>query len=109
MAFTNRVILITDASSRIGIKCSEYYAKEGAHLALVGRDAEQFKGVIERIKDRYVVSAPLMISADICIDAERIIGETIGRYSRLDVLINNAECMIPGSFEALQLTDFDGN
>ena len=59
-------------------------------LALVGRDEEKFASVMEKIQDCGVEMEPLMILADVCIDAERIISETIEKYGRLDILINIA-------------------
>lgn len=108
MAFSDKIVLITGASSGIGAKCAEYYAKEGAKLALVGRNAEKFESVIEQIKESGVEMEPLVILADVSVDAERIISETIEKYGRLDILINNAGFMIPNQFETMQMADFDG-
>lgn len=90
MSFEGKVVLITGASSGIGEACAEYFAKEGALLALVGRNPERSKKVVENIKKSGVKSEPLLILADISVDSERIITETIEKYGRLDVLINNA-------------------
>lgn len=108
MAFVNKVVLITGASSGIGSKCAEYYAKEGALLALVGRNADKFESVIDRIKESGVETEPLVILADVSVDAKRIIDETISKYGRLDILINNAGLLIIGSIDAMQMQDFDG-
>lgn len=127
MAFADKVVLITgkfhsvlwlkrgkfrrgfsSASSGIGAACAEYYAKEGAKLALVGRNAEKFESVTERIKESGVELEPLVILADVTVDAERIIAETIEKYERLDVVIINAGFMIPGPFNAMEMADFDG-
>lgn len=108
MAFADKVILITDASSEIGAKYAEYYANEGANLALVGRNAEKFECLVGRIKANGIELEPLVILADVCVDAERIITETIDKYGRLDVLINNAECIIPCSLSTMRMEDFDG-
>lgn len=96
------------ASSGIGAACAEYYAKEGAKLALVGRNATKFEIVTERIKESGVELEPLVILADVTVDAERITTETIEKYGRLDILINNAGFMIPAPFDAMEMTDFDG-
>lgn len=109
MAFAGKVVLITGASSGIGAKCAEYYAKEEANLSLVGRNAEKFEGVVKRIKESGIETEPLVILADICVDAERVIKETIDKYGRLDILINNAGILIPATFDTMQMEDFDGN
>lgn len=48
MLFDGKVILITGASSGIGAACAEFFAKEGAQLASVGRNAEKFKNVVKK-------------------------------------------------------------
>lgn len=107
MSSKGKVILITGASSGIGAACAEYFAKEGASLALVGRNAEKFAKVTEKIKENGIEEDPLIILADISVDSERIINETIEKYGRLDILINNAAFGIPGSIENTRIEDFD--
>ncbi|XP_055302833.1 uncharacterized oxidoreductase TM_0325-like [Sitodiplosis mosellana] len=107
MSFKNKVILITGASSGIGAACAEFFAVNGAHLALVGRKPERFEVVVAQIKKKSVEREPLVILADISVDYERIISETIGKYGRLDVLINNAAFSIPGSFVNVKPEHFD--
>lgn len=107
MSFEGKVILITGASSGIGAACAEYFAKEGAMLSLVGRSAEKFDMVVGRIKESGVEADPLVILADVTVDAERIMNETVGKYGRLDILINSAGIGILGSIETTILDDFD--
>lgn len=107
MSFEGKVILITGASSGIGAACAEYFSKEGALLALVGRNADRSRKVVDKIKEIGVEAEPLVILADISVDSDRIINETIDKYGRLDILINNAAFSIPGTIENTQLDDFD--
>ncbi|XP_055317717.1 uncharacterized oxidoreductase TM_0325-like [Sitodiplosis mosellana] len=100
-------MLITGASAGIGSICAQYFAKEGASLALVGRNAEKFEKVLENIKKSGVKTEPLVILADVSVDAERIIGETIEKYGRLDVLNNNAAIGNHATIKTLQIEDFD--
>lgn len=91
----------------IGAVAAEYFAKEGALLALVGRNAEKFEKVLANIKANDIETEPLIILADVTIDAERIINETIDKYNRLDILINNAAFGNHASIETLNIDDFD--
>lgn len=107
MSFEGKVILITGASSGIGAACAEYFAKEGALLSLVGRNPDKFAKVIENIANSGVEVEPLVIYADVSTDAERIISETIEKYGRLDILINNAGFSIVATIENATMNDFD--
>lgn len=106
MGFTDKVVLITGASGGIGASCAEYFAtKLGASVALVGRNPKKFEKVLKNIKDSGVKKEPLVIIADISTDAERIISETIAKFQRLDVLVNNAAFSIKGTIETQTLEE----
>lgn len=107
MSFEGKVVLISGASSGIGAACSEYFAKEGALVAMVGRNPEKSANVAKKIQESGVKVAPLVILADISVDSKRIITETIGKFGRLDILINNAGFSIPGTIENTRIEDFD--
>lgn len=107
MSFADKVILITGGNSGIGAACAEFFAKEGAKLALCGRSAEKFETVIGQIKGSGVEMEPLVILADVSTDAERIIAETIEKYDRLDILINNAGFAIFDSLDTMSMEDYD--
>lgn len=107
MSFEGKTILITGASSGIGAATAKYFAKEGALLALVGRNEEKFENILEKIKEDGVETEPLVIIADVSIDAERIINETIEKYGSLDILFNNAGFGINGTIDDVKMEDFD--
>ncbi|XP_045774356.1 3-oxoacyl-[acyl-carrier-protein] reductase FabG-like [Maniola jurtina] len=91
MDFTGKVVLITGASSGIGASCALHFANLSAELALVGRNVENLKSVADQCEQASGIK-PLIIIADISVEENiaRIINETINKYGRLDVLVNNA-------------------
>lgn len=107
MPFIGKVILITGASAGIGAACAEYFAKKGALLSLVGRSAEKFEKLAEKMSKNGIEMEPLIIVGDVTTDAQRIIDETIEKYGHLDILINNAGFAIPGTLQTLQMSDYD--
>lgn len=107
MSFEGKVILISGASSGIGAACAEYFAKEGAKLALIGRNPDKFQQLVEKFAENGIEDEPLIIYADVTQDTERIINETIDKYDHLDILINNVGFMISGSIENLTMEDYD--
>lgn len=88
MSFANKVVLITGGSSGIGANAAISFAREGANVAIVGRNGTKLAKTAEEC-EKYG-RKPLAIIADVTTDAKRIVDETIQTFDRLDVLINNA-------------------
>lgn len=104
MDFENKVVLITGASSGIGEATSKYFANLGASLVLTGRKSEQLERVGNECKGN-----PLLLIADVTKveDNQRVIDETIAKYGKLDVLVNNAGILANGSIENTSLQQYD--
>ena len=98
----DRVVLITGASSGIGEALARLLAGQGAAVALVGRRAD----ALDRVASECGPEA-LAIVADVTRrdDVRRAIDQTIVRFGRLDVLVNNAGRGI--SRNPSELTDED--
>lgn len=85
-----QVVIITGASAGIGEATAKMIAREGATVVLVARRKERLdalKGEIERAGGH-----ALAIAADVtdASDRERVVGETLAAFNRIDALVNNA-------------------
>lgn len=107
MSFANKVVIITGASSGIGEATAELLAKQKATLVLVGRNVENLEKVANKCKSN--AEAVFSIVADVCVeaDAKRIVDETIGKFGKLDVLVNSAGIIEMGSIEVTSLDQYD--
>lgn len=106
MNFNGKVILITGASSGIGADCARHLADLGGKVAIVGRNEKRLTGVAEEIK-KNGSPEPLAIVADITVDGQRIIDETIKHFGQLDVLVNNAGIVTQDSIVNFKIEEFD--
>ncbi|XP_063833411.1 3-oxoacyl-[acyl-carrier-protein] reductase FabG-like [Ostrinia nubilalis] len=97
MSFQNKVVIVTGASAGIGAATAVHFAKEGASVVVVGRNEARLQEVAA--KCTAVGSAPLVVKADVSNDddAKRIISETINKFGKLDVLVNNAGVIAYGT------------
>lgn len=107
MAFANKVVIITGASSGIGEATAELLAKQKATLVLVGRNVENLEKTVSKCQPD--ATAVLSIVADVCVESEakRIIDETVSKFGKLDVLVNSAGIIEVGSIEATSLEQYD--
>ena len=88
----NRVCLITGATSGIGLVTAMTLANQGAVMVTVGRNPQKGEATVASIRQKTGNSAVELMQADLSVQAEvrHLAQEFKNRYSRLDVLINNA-------------------
>lgn len=91
------------ASSGIGADAARHLAKLGASVSIVGRNQKRLNEVAKQIIQAGSPK-PLPIVADVTQDAKRIIDETVNRFGRIDVLVNNA-----GIFRGDSVVEFNAN
>jgi len=97
MRLAGRVALITGANSGIGRATAMLFAREGAHLALTGRNEQRGRDVVEEI--RAAGGQAFFLCSDVRKEAEcrHAVDETIAAYGRLDILFNNAGVFLPNT------------
>jgi NADP-dependent 3-hydroxy acid dehydrogenase YdfG len=104
---TGAVALVTGASSGIGAATALRLAREGASVALVARRRERLEQLADDIAK--MGGAALVVEADITHPelAEQAVGQTLERFDRLDVLVNNAGIMLLGTALHTTLEEWD--
>ena len=86
-----KVVAITGGSQGIGRATAFRFAEEGSKLALCARRADVLKATADEIRKKTGAEI-LEIAADATKpgEMERFIEETVKRYGRIDVVVNNA-------------------
>ncbi|MFC5271908.1 SDR family oxidoreductase [Adhaeribacter terreus] len=99
----NKVVLITGGSSGIGKACAFAFGKAGCKVVITGRDQQRLNEVAAELSANKIEC--LAVAGDVSneTDVERMISETISRFQRLDILINNAGISMRALFEDLEL------
>lgn len=86
-----KIAIVTGGCRGIGHAISKRLAKDGMQVVAVGRkNAEACQASLSEIAREGL--EPFYISADVSVseDRERIVNETISKFGRIDVLVNNA-------------------
>lgn len=86
----DKVAIVTGSTSGIGIGIARLYAAEGAKVIVCGRRAEKGQAVVDSIaKEGYEASFHVMDITDTA-SIEALVSDTVEKYGRIDVLVNNA-------------------
>ena len=103
--FTDKVIIITGASSGIGKELAIKLSEKGALLSLAARNEIKLKEVAEKckLKSKTVLTVTTDVSKKE--QCKNLIEETINKFGKIDILINNAGITMWTMFE--DITDID--
>jgi NAD(P)-dependent dehydrogenase (short-subunit alcohol dehydrogenase family) len=100
-------VLVTGASSGIGVAAAEAFARAGAVVALTARSPDGLEAAAARVRAyggaAHVVVADLGERAQ----AERAVREAVEALGGLDVLVPNAAAMVFGRFAEAAPEDFE--
>ncbi len=100
--FQGKVMIITGASSGIGLASARLFASLGARLALAARR-------LDKLREETVGILPeediLYVRTDVTVeeDCRNLIERTVEKFGRIDILINNAGISMRALFKDLDL------
>ncbi|EKD31158.1 MAG: Short chain dehydrogenase, partial [uncultured bacterium] len=98
----NKVVIITGASSGIGLAAAREFAAEGAKLVLAARNAERLKEIEAELS---LITEVLPVKTDVSVEADckNLIEHAVARFGGIDILVNNAGISMRAMFKDLDL------
>ena len=100
LGLKDKVILITGGSDGLGYASAELLSSERAHVVICGRRGdylhEKAKIITEKTGNEVI---PIKADVSIAEDCKKLVEETIARFKKIDVLVNNAGASAAALFE----------
>jgi NAD(P)-dependent dehydrogenase (short-subunit alcohol dehydrogenase family) len=84
------VVLVTGALTGIGRATAIAFAKEGAKVVVSGRKEAEGKALAEELNALGAEAAFVRADVRFEADVEQLVAQTISRFGRLDIAVNNA-------------------
>ncbi|MFL5775003.1 MAG: SDR family NAD(P)-dependent oxidoreductase [Chloroflexota bacterium] len=84
----DRVALVCGGGGSIGAAIAEAFAGAGARVTVSGRTQEPLAATVDRVKAAGSEGLAVVGDATSEADAERMVGETVTTFGRLDIVVN---------------------
>ena len=97
-----QVVIVTGASSGLGDRFARVLHAVGAQVVVAARRVERLDTLAAELPGTLAIGVDLSLEAD----RERLVAETLDRFGRIDVLVNNAGIGHAVSVENETLDDF---
>ena len=88
--FADKVVLITGAGRGIGRAMALRFAQEGAHIAAGDVEPALAESTAVAVKELGRQCLPVTVDVTKLADIQRMVGQTVAQFQRIDVLCNNA-------------------
>ena len=107
MRLANKVALITGGTSGIGRATAVLFAREGARVAITGRNEERGRQVVEEIQK--AGGSALFFRSDVRLAEEcrRAVEDTVRAFGPIDILFNNAGLYFPNTAAGCSEEEWD--
>ena len=98
--FKNKVVIVTGATSGMGLDTAKLLLDEGAKVVITGRSEEKLEAARNTLASEHLLA--LKADAASLSDNQRVVEQTVAHFGKIDALFLNA-----GIFEALPIGMLD--
>lgn len=104
----SRVAIVTGGSRGLGRAMAMGLARAGAHVVVASRKLDACEAVVAEITaeggSAFAVAARMQEPDDL----DALVAASVGRFGRIDIVVNNAATVLDRSLETLTKDTFDG-
>jgi 3-oxoacyl-[acyl-carrier protein] reductase len=107
MRLHDKVALITGAASGIGKATAHVFARNGARLVIADFDEELGMATVEELRKLGAEAVFVKVNVSNLYDVQQMVDAAVKRFSRIDVLVNNAGIVRDGLLTKLDPAEWD--
>lgn len=98
--FKDKVVIVTGASSGIGLAAAKLFGSYGAKVVMAARSLEKMEAMAPEVGEQV-----LCVKCDVSVeeDCKALVEKTVARFGRIDILVNNAGLSMRAMFKDLDL------
>lgn len=101
MNFNNKTIIVTGASSGIGLAMARVFADYGANVVLAARSGDKLVEIANQIGDKALAVQCDVVDEKQC---QELVKKAVAKFGGVDVLINNAGLSMRALFDDVDLS-----
>lgn len=102
MNLKDKIVIVTGASQGIGLATAKYLSEQGAKIVLAARSEDKLIELAKELPESLAIKTDMTAISDI----NKLVEETIKKFGRIDVLINNAGQGMFSSVENIDIAEF---
>lgn len=103
----DKVIVITGASSGLGLAAARRLSERGAHVVLGARRIERLRQLSDELTSGGRQALAVETDVTVLGDVQRLVGRAVQAFGRVDVMVNNAGLMPISALERLKVEDWE--
>jgi short-subunit dehydrogenase len=100
----DKVVIITGASSGIGLATAREFARLGARVVLAARRIDLLRDIENELKSSGYEAVSFYADVTVESDCRILIEKTIEKYGRIDILVNNAGISMRAIFAEVEIS-----
>ena len=105
--FADKVVVITGGASGIGRACALAFGRAGASVVIADLNADRLAEVGKELQDLGVPALTQVCDVSKDAEVDRLAQAVKARFSRTDILMNNAGVMLRGPLEKMPIAEWE--